>query len=76
MSRDIDADIERAQHLEQFLCDIANIRNELWKLDELVKENNDKADSFDCCKVRAAKFEEAERVRYIRTLIADLQAAF
>lgn len=76
MNTDIDADIERAQHLEQFLCDIATIRNELWKLDEVVKEHNEKADSFDYCDARIAKFEEVERVRYIRTLIADLQAAF
>jgi hypothetical protein len=69
-------DLERAQHLEQFLCDIANIRNELWKLDEVVNEHNDKADSFDYCDAKTAKFEEVERVRYIRTLIADLQAAF
>lgn len=69
-------DLERAQHLEQFLRDIAKIRSELWRLDEVVQEHNDKADSFDYCDVRTAKFEEVERVRYIRTLIADLRAAF
>lgn len=69
-------DLERAHHLEQFLRDIAKIRNELWRLDEVVQEHNDKADSFDYCDVRTAKFEEAERVRYIRTLISDLHAAF
>lgn len=69
-------DLERAQHLDQFLTDIANIRSELWKLEEAVNEHNEKADSFDYCDARTAKFEEVERVRYIRTLISDLQAAF
>ena len=69
-------DLDRAQNLEQFICDIATIRAELWKLDTAVKEHNDKAASFDFCDARTAKFEEVERVRHIRTLINDLQAAF
>ena len=69
-------DLERAQKLHQFKMAVANIRLELWKLDEVVKEHSKKADSFDYCDLRTAKFEEVERVRYIRALISDLQAAF
>lgn len=69
-------DLERAQNLNQFLADINHIRNEVWKLQDVVEEHNEKADLFDYCDAKTAKFEEVERVRYIRTLINDLQAAF
>jgi hypothetical protein len=69
-------DLYRAQHLEQFMSDIANIRQELLKLETAVMTHDQMADSFDYCDAKTAKFEEVERVRYIRTLIADLQAAF
>lgn len=69
-------DLERAQNLSQFSKELTAIRIELWKLEDVVKEHNKKADSFDYCDARTAKFEEVERVRYIRTLINDLQAAF
>lgn len=69
-------DLDRAKNLEQFICDVATIRAELYKLKTAVNEHNDKAALFDCCDARTAKFEEVERVRHIRTLINDLQAAF
>mgnify|MGYP006992088776 CR=1 FL=1 len=69
-------DLDRAKNLEQFICDVATIRAELYKLKTAVNEHNNKADSFDYCDHKTAVFEEVERVRYIRTLINDLQAAF
>lgn len=69
-------DLERAKNLEQFICDVATIRAELYKLKTAINEHKVKADLFDYCDHKAAVFEEVERVRYIRALINDLQAAF
>lgn len=69
-------DLDRAQHLEQFMIDATRIRQEILKLETAVMIHDQKADTFDYCDLKTAKFEEVERVRYIRTLIADLQAAF
>ena len=69
-------DLDRAQHLEQFRIAVSNIRQEILKLETAVITHDELADTFDYCDLKAAKFEEVERVRYIRALIADLQAAF
>lgn len=69
-------DLDRAQHLEQFRIATTRIRQEILKLETAVIIHDQKADTFDYCDLKTAKYEEVERVRYIRTLINDLQAAF
>lgn len=73
---DFTEDLERAQHLEQFEEAVALLSKELSKLKGAVEAHNELADTFDLCSQKTAKFEEVERVRYIRMLIHDLNDAF